>query len=146
MKQVLLFICCCLALLNLQAQSNKEDMAALSKLNAQFIRNFVTNDTIAHNKIIHKDFVCIDSKGKVINRKDYMLDWAHDYDTSVYKHFDYSAEFIRIFGNTALVRAVTQYTIWKDGKAINGHTIYTDTYIRENGNWQCVQAQLTPVK
>src|ERR1700741_2763733 len=85
-----------------QQTGNKEDISTLSKLNAQFIHNFMNNDTIAHNKIIHKDFVCIDSKGTITNRHDYMQEWAHGYDPSVYKHFDYTSEFIRLIGNTGL--------------------------------------------
>jgi len=44
-----------------QSVNNKfnDDVAQLSALNAQFIQNFLHNDTVAHNKIIYKDFVCI---------------------------------------------------------------------------------------
>ena len=48
------------------------DVAQLSGLNAQFIQNFLHNDTMAHNKIIYKDFICIASNGAVINRDDYI--------------------------------------------------------------------------
>ena len=124
----------------------KDDHAQLSALNHQFIQNFLHNDTIAHNKIIYKDFVCILGNGSVINRDDYMKGWAHGYDTSVYRSFAMQNEFIRVFGNTALVRAETIYTIVKDGKEIMGGTIYTDTYIKLDGRWWCIQAQLTPKK
>jgi hypothetical protein len=126
------------------AQSN-DDKAALSKLNAMFIHNFVTNDTISHNKIIHPDFVYISSSGNVISRKEYMKGWAHGFDPKVYKYWDYRDEFIRIFGTTALVRSINKFTTVKDGKETTGMTIYTDTYIKENGAWKCIQAQITRV-
>jgi hypothetical protein len=28
---------------------------------------------------------------------------------------------------------------------VTGMTMYTDTYLFENGVWKCIQAQLTPV-
>lgn len=124
---------------------SQDDKATLSKLNATFIHNFVTNDTASHNKIIHKDFVYISSSGNVVARNDYMNNWAHGYDAKVYKYWDYRDEAIRIFGNTALVRAMDKYTVVKDGKDITGMTIYTDTYIKENGIWKCIQAQITNV-
>jgi len=130
----------------LNETGNKKDIAALSKLNAQFVNDFINNDTVAHSKIIHKDFVCIDSKGAVINRNDYMQDWLHGYDPSIYKHFDYTSEFIRVIGNTGLIRAITRHTILVNGKEISGKVIYTDTYVKENGNWHCIQAQLTSIK
>ncbi|GAA0420953.1 hypothetical protein Acor_79190 [Acrocarpospora corrugata] len=33
----------------------------------------------------------------------------------------------------------------RDGKEITGMARYTDTYLYENGEWLCVQAQITPV-
>ena len=122
------------------------DVAQLSALNAQFIQNFLHNDTMAHNKIIYKDFICIASNGAVINRDDYMKGWAHGYDTSFYKSFMMQNELIRVFGNNALVRAETVYTAVKEEKEITGTTIYTDTYIKVNDRWWCIQAQLTPKK
>jgi len=131
-----------------QSVNNKfnDDAAKLSALNAQFIQNFLHNDTVAHNKIIYKDFVCIVSNGKVVNRDDYMKEWSHGYDPSFYRSFAMQNELIRIFGNTALVRAETVYTYIDNDKEISGTTAYTDTYIKLDGRWWCIQAQLTPKK
>ena len=123
-----------------------DDISHLKELNAQFIQNFLHDDTVAHNKIIYKDFVCIAGNGKVVSREEYMKEWSHGYELSGYTSFVMQNELIRIFGNTALVRAETPYTYMKDGKEINGTTIYTDTYIKLDGRWWCIQAQLTPKK
>ena len=121
------------------------DRAALSKLNAQFIKNFIAHDTVAHNEIIHKDFVCIENNGGIANRKEYMKNWATDYPNGGFTSFTYEDEFIRFFGDVALVRSKTVYTRIKNGKTISGNSVYTDTYKKENGRWWCVQAQITPV-
>jgi hypothetical protein len=122
------------------------ELAELRRLNARFIRNFVTDDTASHGRIIHRDFVCIQGSGVIMKRDEYLNDWATGYKTSGYETFDYSEEFIRIFGTMALVRSKTTYTKKLDGKLIKGHTIYTDTYVKENGSWLCVQAQITPIR
>ena len=122
------------------------DRIMLSKLNAQFIQNFVTEDTISHHQIIHRDFVCIESLGSIVGRKEYMKGWATGYKDSGYATFSMTDEFIRIFGNMALIRSRTVYTKIKDGTTVRGETIYTDTYVKENGQWQCVQAQITPIR
>jgi hypothetical protein len=124
----------------------ESDRATLSALNAKFIKNYVTNDTASHNTIVHKDFVYISSSGKIVPRDAYMNNWAHDYDPKVYKSFEYSNEFIRIFGNMALVRANNTFSWMENGKLKHGKTVYTDTYVKENGRWWCVQAQITDVK
>ena len=118
-------------------------MSALKRLNATFIHNFVTNDTAAHNRIIHKDFVCITSEGQYIDRKKYLDNWAHGFDG--FKYWDYRNEDIRIFGNTALVRSQNKYTVVRDGNEMTGTSMYTDIYIKENGQWKCIQAQITKV-
>ena len=120
-----------------------EDMAQLKTLNAKFINNFVTNDTATHNKIIHKDFVCITSAGEYIGRQKYLDGWAHGFDG--YKYWDYRDEDIKIFGSTALVHAKNKYVVVRDGKEVTGMSMYTDVYVKENGQWKCVQAQLTRV-
>lgn len=121
------------------------DQHELSVLNARFIKNFISQDTIAHNEIIHKDFVCINNNGTIANREEYMNDWSHSYENAGYTSFSITDEHIRIFGNMALVRSRTVYTKIKDGHTIEGNSVYTDTYIKENGRWWCVQAQITPL-
>jgi ketosteroid isomerase-like protein len=129
-----------------KSQSSKTDKEILSELNASFIKNFLSQEVKAHDKIIHEDFVCIESNGAIVSRDVYLKNWATDFANSGYTSFTYTDEFIRIFGNMALVRARTIYTKLVDGKAREGYTIYTDTYLKENGKWQCVQVQITPVK
>lgn len=155
MLKVLLYGMLMIVSIGLFAQTNhdksvvntmQDDLAQLSTLNAQFIHNFLHNDTVAHNKIIYKDFVCITSNGKVVSRDAYMKEWTQRYDPLVYKSFGMQNELIRIIGNTALVRAETPYMYIRNGQEISGATIYTDTYIKVDGRWWCVQAQLTSKK
>lgn len=127
-------------------ESIKTDSAILSDLNAQFIKNFLTQDVKAHDKIIYRDFLCIQSSGAIVQRDEYLKDWATGYEKSGYTSFSYTDESIRIFGSMALVRSKTVYTKVVEGKTVTGNTIYTDTYVKENGEWKCVQAQLTAVK
>ncbi|MCI0708184.1 MAG: nuclear transport factor 2 family protein [Ignavibacteriae bacterium] len=126
--------------------STSNDMAALSKLNAQFIKNYVMQDTISHHEIIHRDFVCIQNSGEIMDRDEYMRDWATSYGTSGFTSFHYEDELIRIFGDVALVRSKTVWEKLVDGQTLRGSSIYTDTYIKEHGRWWCVQAQITPIK
>lgn len=121
-------------------------MQLLSATNAQFINNFLNQDAVAHAKIIHPDFVCIESDGNIISRETYFKNWATDFENSGYSTFSYTDEYIRIFGEIALVRSKTIFTKEVDGKKITGYTIYTDTYIKESGQWSCIQVQITPVK
>jgi ketosteroid isomerase-like protein len=119
------------------------DEQILKELNEKFIHNFVTNDTISHSKIIHADFVCISSAGQYVNRQEYLQNWLHGFDG--FRYWDYRDERITVFGNTALVHAANKYIVQKEGKEITGMSVYTDVYLKENGEWKCVQAQISRV-
>lgn len=127
------------------APTHAADSTVLSDLNRQFISNFVHQDAARHDEIIHKDFVCLRGDGSIVQREQYLKDWATGYSRGGYTSFDYTDELIRIFGNMALVRSRTVFTKTVNAAPIHGATIYTDTYVKENGAWKCVQAQITPV-
>jgi len=127
-------------------REHSSDSLILSKLNKQFIDNFIHQDTASHNLLIDEDFVCIESDGRIVQRKAYMQEWATGYSRSGYTTFSYTGENIRLFGNIALIRSKTVYTKQINGNSIRGSSVYTDTYVKKNGAWKCVQAQITPVR
>ena len=122
-----------------------EPLRTLGALNARFIRNFVTNDVAAHDAIIHRDFICLMPNGARLEREAYLKFWATAFDPQTFVYWDYRDESIAVFGNVALVRAATRYVRRANGAEQTGMTIYTDTYLEEQGDWTCIQAQLTPV-
>lgn len=119
------------------------DAAALIAINRQFIQNFLHNDTIEHTRIIHSDFLFIGKDGSLHDRKEYMAGWAHGYDQKLIPEFVLEEVQVRIFGEMALIVAKTRDKTMKDGQWTDGETRYTDTYIKEKGEWKCVQVQLT---
>ena len=119
--------------------------AELRALNAKFIHNFITNDVPSHDAILHKDFICITSAGARVSRADYLKAWATGFDAERIPYFDYRDELIHVFGSTALLRSTNKSTRMVDGVETTGMTMYTDIYIREEGAWKCIQAQITPV-
>lgn len=134
-------VCLNVGLANIEA----DDIAQLKRINAKFIHNFVTNDTGAHDKIIHEKFQYINGNGKWVNRQDYLKNWKTGFDPEKIIYWDYRFEKITIIGTTALVRSVNKCTILDRGKETTGMTQYTDTYVKENGEWKCIQAQITIV-
>ena len=127
----------------LRAEAQQTELDVLKRLNATFIHNFVTNDTASHSRIIHRGFIHVSSTGKYTARKDYLENWAHGFHGIVY--WDYRDEDIRIFGNTALIHSQNKCIEIKDGKEMISFWMYTDTYIKENGEWRCIQAQIARV-
>jgi|SRR5476649_1955564 hypothetical protein len=119
--------------------------AELRALNARFIHNFITNDVPSHDAILHKDFICITPTGARVGRADYLKAWATGFDAERIPYYDYRDEVIDVFGTTALLCSTNKRVSLQDGVETTVMTMYTDIYIRENGEWKCIQAQITPV-
>jgi hypothetical protein len=119
--------------------------AELRALNARFIHNFITNDVPSHDAILHKDFICIDRSGRRVGRVEYLKRWASQFDAERIPYYDYRDEWIDVFGTTALLRSTNKSVRMIDSVETVGMTTYTDIYVRQDGAWKCVQAQLTAV-
>jgi hypothetical protein len=122
-----------------------ETMNELRALNARFIHNFITNDVRAHDAILHPAFINIWPTGQRWDRATYLKYWATAFDPKVIVYWDNRDELITVIGDVALVRSTNKHIRRRDGKEVVGMTMYTDTYLFENGVWKCIQAQLTSV-
>jgi ketosteroid isomerase-like protein len=125
--------------------SETEALRQLKVLNTRFIHNFVTNDVKSHDAITHAGFVYVSTEGLRRGRDEYLKRWATGFDPDVIVYWDYRDERISVFGDVALVWSVNKHVIISDGKEVTGMTGYTDTYLRDGGDWKCIQAQLVPV-
>jgi len=117
-------------------------VAELKALNARFIHNYVTNDVESHDAMMHPDFICIGPKGIRQNRADYLKQWATQFDPEVVVYWDVRDEVITIIDNVALVRSTNKRTIRQDGKDTTSMSTYTDTYLFQERQWKCIQAQI----
>jgi hypothetical protein len=117
----------------------------LRALNARFIHNFITNDVPSHDAILHEGFICITPAGARMGRADYLRAWATGFDAARIPYYDYRDEKIDVFGDTALVRSTNKRVSLTDGVETVAMTLYTDIYVRQDGAWTCIQAQITPV-
>jgi hypothetical protein len=117
-------------------------MADLKALNACFIHNYVTNDVSSHDAMMHPDFICIGPRGIRQNRADYLKQWATQFDPEVVVYWDVRDEVITIIDNVALVRSTNKRTIRRDGEDTTSMSTYTDTYLFQNSEWKCIQAQI----
>jgi hypothetical protein len=117
-------------------------MVDLKALNARFIHNYVTNDVSSHDAMMHPDFICIGPRGIRQNRADYLKQWATQFDPEVVVYWDVRDEVITIIDNVALVRSTNKRTIRRDGEDTTSMSTYTDTYLFQNSEWKCIQAQI----
>lgn len=117
----------------------------LSAINDRFIENFIRNDAVAHEAVIHHDFLVVNSDGSRTDRATYLKRWANGFDPDVIPYWDVRDELITLVGNVALVRSTNQQIVHRDGKDIVSMSTYTDIYVYLGGMWLCIQAQITGV-
>ena len=120
-------------------------LAELRAINAQFIHNFITNDVASHDRLLHPRFIAIRTSGARLGRAEFLAYWKSGFDPDIYVYWDTRDELITVVGDTALVRATNKHIVREGGRETTGMTAYTDTYVREDGRWLCLQAQLTTV-
>lgn len=117
----------------------------LSRLNAQFIENYVRNDVAAHDALLHPDFSYINGDGARIGRAAYLAAWATGFDRETILYWDLRDEVITCYGAVAFASAVNRYVEMAAGCEVEAMAAYTDTYIFDGGVWRCLRAQITPV-
>lgn len=123
-----------------------EAVAELRALNARFIHNFVSNDVLGHDDLLHPEFVCLQSDGSVLDRATYLQGWATGFDPDSIPRWETRDEQITVVGDVGLVRSTNVFARVLDGTESERAIRYTDTYWHDGARWWCLQAQLTPVE
>ena len=115
----------------------QSDEQTLARLNQEYVNAFMNADVDWYREHLADEFVVIESDGSVLNKEQFLRNTVKGPDVADYKLHDVD---IRIYGNAALVRATGVWTR-PDGKM--GMSRYTDVYVRNNGGWKTVSAQIT---
>ncbi|TDV51878.1 nuclear transport factor 2 family protein [Actinophytocola oryzae] len=114
------------------------DVAALEKLNADYIHSDQFNDVARYEQMLAPDFQVQLPDLKTRDRAAFLeLIAAPRPFTNLTAH----DVVIRILGDVALVHGRVTYTTVADGLA--REALYTDTYQRRDGEWTCVAAAVT---
>lgn len=123
----------------------EETLAQLRQLNARFIHNYVTNDVASHDALLHPRFTYISGSGQRVDRATYLKNWATGFSAETIPYWDTRDERIVMHGAVALVSAINKFVERSGGEAQTGMAAYTDTYVCDDGQWRCIQAQITMV-
>jgi ketosteroid isomerase-like protein len=103
------------------------------------------HDVAAVEALIAPDYIGVNPKGKVQNRRGVLNDVKGDKDT--YTSNKNEKMDVRMFGSGTGVVAGTyrEKGTGKDGKTFDRTYRFTDTWMDRSGQWQCVASQVTLV-
>jgi uncharacterized protein (TIGR02246 family) len=111
------------------------DIAALVRLNEEYIDAVRTSNVRRFSEILAPDFLCTLADGTLVGRDAFLAQAAKPTTALELQAHDVN---VRLFGETAVVHAATTFT-FPDGRPGRGR--YTDVWVRRDGRWVAVAAQ-----
>lgn len=117
-----------------------DDEAVLAALNQQYVQAFRDADVAWYDAHLSADYQVVFGDGSIHDRRAALADFAKPYFADDIAAFPLDKVRIRRFGEVALIHAENAYTL-KDGR--KGVNRYTDIWVKRDGRWWCVAAQIT---
>jgi ketosteroid isomerase-like protein len=113
------------------------DRDTLYRLNEEYVRASLASDVAWYDARLAPDFVCIDSDGSLLDKPAFLSRTAAGSDLADYRLAEVD---VRFFGDVALVKALG---VWTSKAGMPGTSRYIDVYVRSDGDWKVVSAQIT---
>jgi ketosteroid isomerase-like protein len=112
------------------------DHDTLLQLNEDYVNSVQKSDVRRFEQILAEDFVCTNTDGSRVDRRQFLEQTARPVAISDLKAHDVM---VRIMGDFAIIHARTSYTL-PDGRAGSG--TYTDVWARHRDRWLAVSAHV----
>jgi hypothetical protein len=114
------------------------DREQILQLERDWTQSFVTMDVAANERIVADDFLGTEPDGKRIKKADLIAEVkaGEALASNLLNEDDVT---IRLYGQTAVVNGSESWKRKPDGKT--GRFIWTDIFVKRNGNWQVVASQ-----
>jgi ketosteroid isomerase-like protein len=120
-----------------------DDEAILRALNANYVKAFRESDVAWYDAHLAPDYNVVYGDGSFHDRAGALADFAKPTFAQIMKAFPVDNVRIRRFGDVALISAENAYER-KDGR--KGENRYTDIWLKQDGQWRCIQAHITVYK
>ncbi len=113
------------------------------KLSQQITNALVKGDTTFLDGVMADDWILIGSDGEVVDKEKQLRDIKDG--TLNFDAMDKSQMKVRIYGDAAVVTGLIRAKIRLKGQEVGNPLGFTEVFIRRQGKWRTVSAQVTPV-
>jgi ketosteroid isomerase-like protein len=113
----------------------------LLKLEKAFAAAIVKNDLEGIGRLVADDWIIVDPNGEVVDRTRFfevIKSGALTHDV-----MESEDSRIRVYGDSAVVTAITSSKGKFMGQEFSGRERATDVFVKRDGRWQCVLTHLT---
>jgi ketosteroid isomerase-like protein len=100
-----------------------------------------SKDAAALNQLLAESLVYVDYDGTLLNKKEFLESTLHN--TVEQEQINNDGMTVHVYGNAAVVTGMYRDRGIEKGKAFLRRGRFTDTWINQNGTWQCVASQST---
>ena len=111
------------------------------RLEKEFSQAIVKNDAEAVGRFLADDWIIIDPDGGIIDRARFL--GVIKSGALTHEMMESDDPRVRIYGNAAVVTAMTTTKGKFNGQVFNTQERATDVFMKQNGRWQCVLSHLT---
>ena len=111
------------------------------RLEKEFSQAIVKNDAEAVGRFLADDWIIIDPDGGIIDRARFL--GVIKSGALTHEMMESDDARVRIYGNAAVVTAMTTTKGKFNGQVFNTQERATDVFMKQNGRWQCVLSHLT---
>jgi ketosteroid isomerase-like protein len=100
-----------------------------------------SKDAAALNQLLADSLVYVDYDGTLLNKKEFLESTLHN--SIEQEQINNDGMTVYVYGNAAVVTGVYRDKGIEKGKAFSRRGRFMDTWIKQNGTWQCVASQST---
>jgi ketosteroid isomerase-like protein len=124
-------------------KQNSEDEQALIKIQHDWAKARIKGDSSYTRRLEAENCTVVWPDGSIVNKREDLKSMTGDIGFTEFQIDDLQ---VRLYGDTGIV--VGQGTIKAhEGKQnlLGGKFVWTDTFIKQNGEWKVIASQVTPV-
>lgn len=100
-----------------------------------------SKDAAALNQLLAESLVYVDYDGTLLNKKEFLESTLHN--SIEQEQINNDGMTVHMYGNAAVVTGMYRDKGIEKGKSFLRRGRFTDTWINQNGTWQCVASQST---
>ena len=113
----------------------------LAKVEAEFANAIVKNNPEEIRQFVSDDWIIINADGGIIDRQRFLE--VIKSGTLTHEMMESDDIRVRVYGDSAVVSAITRSKGKFMGQEFTTHERSTDVFVRRDGRWRCVLTQLT---
>ena len=122
---------------------NSEDGQALRRIQHDWADARLKRDSSFPRQIEADDFTVVWFDGRIVNKEEDVR--SYEADDVTFTEFNLGDLQVRFYGDTAIVVGQGSLKAHATNQDFSGKYVWTDTFVKQDGEWKAVASQVTPV-